>query len=310
MSKSIKVFAPATVANVTCGFDVLGFAIDNPGDEAIVKLSNKPGVRITKITGDNGKLPLDASLNTVSVAVIELLKHLNTKQGIEIILNKKMPLGSGLGSSAASSVVGVFAVNELLGTKLSRKELVQFALEGEKIASGSKHADNVAPALMGGFTLIRTYTPLDIIQFNAPKELYCTVIHPELNINTKDARMILKSTVTLKQAITQCGNLGGLICGLLTSDYSLIGRSMDDAIIEPIRSLLIPGFYSLKDEVVAGGALGMGISGSGPSLFALSKGLKNATKAGEIMREKFNAFGINNQIYVSQINNQGTKIIG
>lgn len=309
MKESIKVFAPATVANVACGFDVLGFAVDSPGDEVILKLRSTSGIKISKITGDDGRLPREPDRNTVGVSVQNFLKHIGSKQGIEISLNKKMPLGSGLGSSAASAVAGVFAVNQLLGMPMTQEQLLPFAMEGERMACGSAHADNVAPSLLGGFVLIRSYDPLDIIKIPTPKNLYCTIIHPQIEVQTKDARDILKKRVLLKDAVTQWGNVAGLIAGLMKSDYELIGRSMHDVIVEPIRSILIPGFDDVKRSAIEAGALGCGISGSGPSIFALSKDQKTAHKAGQRMQEVFTELKIGSEVYVSKINNAGPIIM-
>ncbi len=218
MTKSIRVFAPATVANVACGFDILGFALESPGDEVIMRATSTPKITIAKITGDNQKLPLDPEKNTVSVPVLKLLKHLKSKQGFEIELHKKIPFSGGMGSSAASAVAGVFAANELLGRPLSTLELIPFAMEGERVACGSAPADNVAPSLLGGFVIVRSYDPLDAIKISSP-DLYCVVVHPDLEVRTADARKILKPEIPLSTAVQQWGNVAGLIAGLLNSDY-------------------------------------------------------------------------------------------
>lgn len=308
--ESIKVFAPATVANVACGFDVLGFAVDNPGDEVILKLKSSPGVKITSITGDEGRLSKDAARNTVGVSINHFLHRIQSRQGISVELNKKMPLGSGLGSSAASAVAGVFAVNELLGMPMKQEELLPFAMEGERLACGSAHADNVAPSLLGGFVLIRSYQPLDVIKIPTPSELYCTIIHPHVEVQTKDARDILRKQIPMSDAIIQWGNVGGLIAGLMMSDYGLIGRSMQDVIIEPARAILIPGYYDVKQAALDAGAIGCGISGSGPSIFALSKDRDTAVYIGEKMQQTFNAIMIGSEVYVSKINNSGPVVLG
>jgi homoserine kinase len=307
--ESIRVFAPASVANVSCGFDILGFALNSPGDEIILSKNDSGEVKIVEITGDHGQLPMDPDKNSASAVIKNILMQLKLPLGIDIHLHKKMPLGSGLGSSAASSVAAAYALNSLLGNPLDSIEILKFAMYGEKIACGSDHADNVAPALFGGFVLIRSYNPLDVIKLPAPEELYASVIHPRIEIKTKDARDILKKQIQLKNAIKQWGNVGGLISGLYTSDYELIGRSMVDHIIEPIRSILIPGYDSVKSAATDSGVLGCGISGSGPSVFALSRGLPIAREAAQKMNEEFKKIGIESDIYVSKVNNQGPIVL-
>lgn len=309
-SNDIRVFAPATVANVACGYDVLGLAIDAPGDEVVVRFSKNSGLRITKITGDNGLLPTNAEKNTAGVAALDLLQHLGKKDvGIEMEIHKKMPFGSGLGSSAASSVAGVFAVNELLGRPLSKKQLLPFAMSGEVSADGAYHADNVGPSLLGGIVFIRDNHELDIVQLPAPKELYVAVVHPDIEILTKVAREILPSHVEISKATEQCGNLGGLICGLIQEDYELISRSVHDVIAEPYRQKLIPEFYTAKRAALAQGALGFSISGAGPSVFALCKGQETAQKVGKAISDVFNQAKLTNQLYVSAVNTQGAHVI-
>ena len=309
MSDSIKVFAPATVANVTCGFDILGFAVDQPGDEILLKKSNSGKVRIVEITGDGGALPTDPDKNTSSVVIKLFLEDLGSKQGIDVRLAKKMPLGSGLGSSAASSVAAIFAINELLGRPKKLGELLPYAMEGERVACGAAHADNVAPGLYGGFVLIRSYDPLDVIRLKTPDELYATLVHPHIEVKTKDAREILRREIYFKDSVKQSGNVAGLIAGLLTSDYDLISRSMHDYIVEPIRSILIPGYEDVKRSVVKIGALGAGISGSGPSIFALSKDEDTAMRVSEAMKRVYTDFTIECETYVSRVNQIGPRII-
>jgi len=304
----VKVFAPATVANVACGFDVLGFALDFPGDEVIVTKTNSNKVIITAIhNADN--LPLEADENVAGVAVKALLKKLGSNQGFDIELTKGVKPGSGIGSSAASSAAAVIAVNHLLGEPYTRKELVEFAMQGEKCATGVAHADNVAPSICGGFTLVRSYEPLDIIKIESPEELWATVIHPQIEVKTRDARRVLKGGIDLKKAITQWGNVGGLIAGLYSKNYDLIGRSLIDVVIEPIRSILIPGYASVKTASMEAGALGCSISGSGPSIFALSKGKEQALKVKEAMGEIYKEYGVDYEIHVSKINSDGARII-
>jgi len=309
MRDSIKVFAPATVANVTCGFDILGFAVDQPGDEITLQKSNSGIVKIIKITGDGGELPLDPDKNTSSVVIKMFLSDLGINQGIDIVLDKKMPLGSGLGSSAASSVAAIFAINELMGKPKKLEELLPYAMEGERVACGAAHADNVAPGLYGGFVIIRSYDPLDVIRLRTPDALFATLVHPHIEVKTKDAREILRKQIYFKDSVKQSGNVAGLIAGLLTSDYDLISRSMHDYIVEPIRSILIPGYKEVKDKALEIGALGAGISGSGPSIFALSIEKGIAEKIGVEMKNIYTGFDIESEIYVSRINQFGPRII-
>ncbi|HLA54797.1 MAG TPA: homoserine kinase [Flavobacterium sp.] len=305
--KEIKIFCPATIANLSCGFDVLGCCLDNIGDEMVIRKTDEPGIRITKIAGAD--LPLETEKNVAGVAALAMLHQWETDFGFDIEIYKNIKAGSGIGSSAASAAGAVFGMNELLGRPYEAKDLVQFAMEGEKLASGSAHADNVAPALLGGFTLVRSYSPLDIIKIDSPPELYATVIHPQIELKTEDARSVLKQNVTLKAAIAQWGNVGGLISGLYTNDYELIGRSLHDDIVEPLRSVLIPGFEAVKNAAMATGALGSGISGSGPSIFALSRGMQTAENVAMAMSKVYEKMNLPYEIHVSKINSQGIKIL-
>ncbi len=309
MKKELRVFAPATVANVACGFDIFGFALETPGDEVVVRLKSEPGVTLTKITGDGGVLPLDPEKNTAGVGVIKLLHFLKSSQGIEIEIHKKMPLGSGLGSSAASAAGSLFAVNTLLGSPLTSKELIPFAMEAERAACGSAHADNVAAALLGGFVLIRSYEPLDIIEIPIKIDLYCCVLHPKIEIRTEVARQILKKEIPMRQLVVQSGNAAGLIAGLLQGDIPLISRSLEDVVIEPVRAALIPGFYEIKAAAMAAGALGCSISGSGPSIFALTQEKNQAEKVGLAMVNACQKAGVDSDLYISPINKQGPRIL-
>ncbi len=310
MKDSVKIFAPATVANVTCGFDILGFAVDAPGDEIILRKSRSREVVITKITGDEGKLPYDTDKNSCGAVVRQFLHDLGSDQGIDIELHKMMPLGSGLGSSAASSAAAIFAVNELMGRPKSLQELLPYAMEGERIACGAAHADNVAPALFGGFVLIRSYDPLDTIKLPVPEKLYATLIHPQIEVKTKDAREILRKEIFFRDSVKQSGNVAGLIAGLLLPDLDLLSRSLHDYIVEPIRSILIPGYDEVKKAALDAGALGAGISGSGPSLFALSDAKETAEKIGNEMSCVFATLEIESEVYVSKVNEHGPRILG
>jgi len=306
-TNEIKVFCPATVANVSCGFDVLGVALDSVGDEMVVRKVPQKGIKITKLTGQD--LPKETLNNVAGVAGNAFLLASDYDGGFEIEIDKKIKPGSGIGSSAASSAGAVWAMNHLLGNPFSKTELVKFAMEGERLASDVAHADNVAPALFGGFTLVRSYSPLDIIDIPAPTELYLTIIHPQIEIKTSDSRKILKTTISMETGIKQWGNVGGLVAGLFKKDYALIGRSLEDYIVEPIRSILIPGFDEVKKVSLEAGALGSGISGSGPSIFAFSKGKDTALKVGESMKKVYDKIGIDYEIHVSKINTEGVKIL-
>ncbi|TLP81863.1 homoserine kinase [Maribacter sp. ACAM166] len=301
----IKVFCPATVANISCGFDVLGVALDSVGDEMIIRKIPEKGIQITKLTGQD--LPKETLNNVAGVAGNAFLLAANYDGGFEIEINKKIKPGSGIGSSAASSAGAVWAMNYLLGNPFSKTELVKFAMEGERLASDVAHADNVAPALFGGFTLVRSYSPLDVITIPAPPELYVTIIHPQIEIKTSDSRKILKTTISLETGIKQWGNVGGLVAGLFKEDYELIGRSLEDHIVEPIRSILIPGFDEVKKVALQAGALGSGISGSGPSIFAFSQGHNTALNVADSMKLVYDKIGIAYEIHVSKINMDGVR---
>jgi homoserine kinase len=303
----IKIFCPATIANLSCGFDVLGLCLETIGDEMIIRKSAEKGIRITKITGAD--LPLETEKNVAGVAALALLNAVKTDFGFEIEIHKKIKAGSGIGSSSASAAGAVYGINELLGNPFSRKELVDFAMKGEAVASGCEHADNVAPCLLGGFTLVRGYNPLDVIRIDSPSEMYAVALHPHIEVKTSDARAVLHPMIPLKDAIMQWGNVGGLIAGLYTNDYELIGRSLEDVIVEPLRKKLIPGFDETKFAALQNGALGAGISGAGPSIFALCKGQAIAEKVAFAMTETYSTTGIPSDIHISKINPIGVKII-
>jgi homoserine kinase len=306
---SISVFAPATVANVASGFDVLGFALENPGDA--VTLAKVPGraVTVVAITGDGGKLPRDPKKNTAAVAAAGLLAKIGFPFGVEISLEKRMPLSSGLGSSAASAVAAVYGVNILAGSPLDVRELLPFTMEAERAACGSAHADNVAPSLLGGFVLIRSYDPLDIVQLPVPAGLSCAVAHPHTELRTEDSRRILKKEIRLADAIRQWGNLAALVAALYNGDLKLLGRSLQDVVAEPARSLLIPGFAAVKSAAMAAGALGCSISGSGPSVFALCATPKESARAGDAMVVAFRAAGLACDLYLSAVNVRGPVVL-
>ncbi len=305
MNQTVKVFAPASVANVAVGYDLLGFALDDPGDEIHVRFADEPGLKITTITGDKGKLPYETEKNTAGFAAQSLLNHLEEERGIEMEIHKKMPFGSGLGSSAASAAAAVMAVNELLGAPLTKRQLLHFAVLGEQVADGAYHADNVAPALLGGMILIRSNEDLDVLSLPVPEDLFAAVVYPYIKILTKDARGVLSETVALSHVIRQCGNIAGFVTGLFQTDYELIERSLEDVIIEPQRAPLIPHFYEVKKSALDAGALGCSISGAGPSIFALCKGRESAERVAKTMSQIFCNNNIALEIFVSPINARG-----
>jgi homoserine kinase len=303
----IKIFAPASVANVSCGFDVLGFCLDPVGDEMIIRKTTSPGLKITKIEGQD--LPHDPKKNVAGVAAQAFLKAHPVAHGFEIEIYKKIKAGSGIGSSAASAAGAVFGMNQLLDTPFTVHELINFAMEGEGLASGSAHADNVAPVLMGGITLVRTIDPIDVIQLPTPKELTAIILHPKIELKTMHAREMIKKNVTMEKAIQQWGNLGAFVSSLFNEDYDLMSRSLKDVIVEPMRSLLIPEFESLKNASIDAGALGFGISGSGPSVFALTKGMDFAHQVSDALEQIISSIGIDFELHISKINEQGIKIL-
>jgi len=304
--KQITIHAPATVANLVCGFDVLGMCLNEPYDIMEVKLLDRKQVIVTSANGYD--LPADPSQNTAGAPLLSLLEEINRQVGFEVKINKQIKPGSGIGSSAASAAGAVVAANHLLGNIFSREDMVRFAMVGEKVASGVKHADNITPCIYGGITLIRSIFPLDIVGIPSP-DLYVTVVHPQIEVRTSDARQILRKEVLLKDAIKQWGNIGGLVAGFMKNDYDLIGRSMEDVIIEPVRSMLIPGFDEIKQKCKNAGALGGGISGSGPSIFMLSKDESTAKRLKEVMKEIYDRIGLLHHIYVTTINKEGVRIV-
>lgn len=304
--KQVTVQAPGTVANMVCGFDVLGMCLHAPYDIMEVKLLDKK--EITIISKDGYQLPTDPAQNTAGAPLIEMLQELDTNVGFEITIEKLIKPGSGIGSSAASAAGAVVAANYLLGNIFSKEDLVRFAMFGEKVASGVKHADNIAPCIYGGVTLIRSIFPLDIIEIPC-SDFFVTVVHPQIEVRTSDARQILRKGVLLKDAIKQWGNIAGLVAGLLKNDSALVGRSLEDVIIEPVRSILIPGFHEVKKGCKEAGALGGGISGSGPSIFMLSTDEKSAREVENVMKNVYDKIGISYHTYVTAINPTGVKII-
>jgi len=309
--KSVTAFAPASVANVGCGFDIMGYAVEGTGDSVTISVQENADNSKVTLYGLYGHLtPAERNKNTAGVAVDAYLKAIGKSDlNLNITLEKNMPLGSGMGSSAASSAAAVFAANYLLGNPLSTIELIPFAMEGERIACGYAHADNVAPALLGGFTLIRSYRPLDIIPVKGPDDLYSAVVHPHIELNTSDSRRVLKNEVSFENAIIQSANTAGFMVALIRGDYELMKRSMSDLLAEPYRMQLIPGFDDIKNAAMLTGAVGCGISGSGPSVFALCKGESTARLVAKVIQYEFLKIGLHNEAYISKANAPGTHII-
>ena len=310
MSKSarIRVFSPATIANVGPGFDIFGLALHGIGDTIEMEISGQPGIRIENGEGCEG-LPTDPEMNVAGVSLGSMLSELDMDIGLKVKIHKNILPGSGLGSSASSSAGAVFALNELLKRPFSREELVPFAMEGEGAASQSRHADNVAPALLGGFTVVRSYEPLDIIRVPVNMELWFTIVHPHIEVKTSDSKRMLKKELTLQQGITQWGNVAGMIVALVSGDKELLGRSLHDPLIEPVRSMLIPGFREAKQAVLREGVIGASISGSGPSIFAISENREQADRAAQAFHHIFNKFRIEHRTYISDLNKDGAIVL-
>jgi homoserine kinase len=306
MMKTVTVHSPGTVANLVCGFDILGLALHEPYDIMKLTLTDEPVVTIHNL--DEYELPAEPSKNVAGVVLLSIMEHVQNKFGFELEIEKHIKPGSGIGSSAASAAGAAVAANILLGNPFSTDEIVQFAMNGEKLASGVKHADNIAPCILGGVSLIRSIHPLDIVSIPAP-DMYVTVVHPQIEVRTADARQILKQQILLKDAIRQWGNIAGLVTGFMKNDYDLIGRSLEDVLIEPVRSILIPGFAELKAASKEAGALGGGISGSGPSVFMLSKEKETAVAVERVMKDVYNRIGIAYNTYVTTINKEGVRVV-
>lgn len=302
MENTITIHAPGTVANLVCGFDILGLALNEPYDVMEFRLRDEPGVIIHN--RDTYNLPTEPEQNVAGVVLLAALEKAGSSRGIEVWIEKRIKPGSGIGSSAASAAGAAIGAQHLLDHPFTQDDLVQLAMQGEKLASGVKHADNIAPCLLGGVSLIRSIHPLDIIAIPAP-DLHVTVVHPQIEVRTSDARQILRQQVLLKDAIRQWGNIAGLVTGFLKNDLDLIGRSLEDVIIEPVRSILIPGFDEVKMRCRQAGALGGGISGSGPSIFMLSRDEATAHAVAAVMKEIYTRIGIDHHTYVTTINKTG-----
>ncbi len=314
--KSATAFAPATVANIATGFDILGFAIHNLGDRISMTRLERPEVKIESISGlaSSTAITLDPAQNTAGVPLLKMIQELGLNFGFSMRIEKGIPLGSGLGGSAASAVGAVVAAHALLPqelkNKLTKERLIHFALEGEAIASGSKHADNIAPCLYGGLTLSHPGDDPDVTVLPYPKTLAVIVVHPEMRLDTKKARGVLKPDLFLKTHIQQSSHLAALVAGCCTSQFHLIKKGLVDLIIEPQRAHLIPGFYEVKRAALESGVLGCSISGAGPSVFAFAESMQIAEHAKNAMIQAFKAHGkMEAQGWVSEVNSDGARVV-
>lgn len=307
MPNEIKIASPATVANVACGFDILGFCLDTVGDEMVIRKTEKKGIIITKI--DGYKLPLAVNENVAGISALAAYNYLNPDCGFEIEIYKKVKPGSGIGSSSSSAAGSVYGINALLGYPLSKNEMVKFAIQGESYASKSEHADNIAPCIYGGFTLVKSVAPLNVLELPTPEDLYTVIIHPQIEIKTSQARALLPLNVSLYSAIKQSANLGSLVHALHTSNYALISDSLNDVLIEPLRKKLIPQYDLVKEAALSNGALGCSISGSGPSIFALCKGIDVANQVKDGVAKVYSKTNIEFETFISKINTQGIRIM-
>ncbi len=306
VKKKIKVFAPGSVSNIGSGYDIMGFTFEGSGDILELELNESMEISMQNLSGID--IPLDDT-NVVYPGLKKMMESINSNNGVHVRFLQKISPGSGIGSSAASSVAAVFGYNKLAGSNFSHKQLIEFAMEGEKLVSGQKHADNVAPCMLGGFTLVRSYNPLDIINIPYPEDLICTIVHPDIKIKTSESRLLIKELIPIKDTVTQCGNAASLIAGLILNDKSLIGRSVQDVIAEPARAALIPSYHDMKNKVYKEGALAFNISGSGPSVFAFSESHKTGNLIGKTISEIFQSHNIKSKIYISPISSLGVREI-
>ncbi|MGB0388880.1 MAG: homoserine kinase [Ardenticatenaceae bacterium] len=306
---TVTVFAPATSANLGPGFDLLGVAIDGLGDWVTATRREEVGVIIEEIEGDEGRLPREADENTAGIAAREALRLIGADVGVTLHLRKGLPLGSGLGSSAASAAAAAWAVNALFGQPLSKRELLPACLVAEANVSGW-HADNVGPSLFGGFLLIRSYDPLDIIPLPTPPGLIFVLATPAFELPTKMARKVLPKSIPLKQHIANSGNLAAMIAAFFKGSLPLLGRAIQDIIVEPARAPLIPAFDAVKAAALEAGALACSISGAGPTLFAVSDDMANAHKIANAMQNAFQTHaGLTSDIHIAPVDQQGARIV-
>jgi homoserine kinase len=307
--RAVKAYAPASISNIGPGFDVLGLAIDKPGDVAVAQRDRQPGLSFV-LRGKTDGIPSDARTNVAAFVAALLLGELKPSFGVKLTLDKKMPISSGLGSSAASGVAALMAVNALLGSPLTKSELIPFALEGERIIAGSAHADNIAPSLLGGAVIVRSYDPLDVIKLRIRNSIFWVVAHPHCVVSTAYARKILPEMIPLKSAVRQWGNVGGIVAGLIKGDAKRVGTCVEDVIVEPLRAGLIPGFHDVKHAALEAGATGCSISGSGPSIFAVAISLESAKKIAGAMKRAFGkSANMQSDLFISRANLRGAMVV-
>jgi len=308
--RKIRVFAPASVSNLGCGFDIFGMALERPGDEVVVRAAEGSGIVSVSVTGDGGRVPTDPARNAAALAVDGVLDRLGSAAGVAIEVRKGIPLASGLGGSAASAVAGAVATDALLGGDLDRTALLECAMIGERKGSGADHADNAAPSLIGGFVLVLPGRPPQMVQLPTPDDLMVAVAHPSMEVETRRARMILGDTIPLAAGVRQWGNAAGMVAALFRGDWELIARCMRDAVAEPVRAQLVPGFDAVKASALQAGAVAAGLSGSGPSVLALCRGRAAAERAAAAMAEAFReAAGVSSDLVVSRANAEGARIL-
>lgn len=301
-------FAPATTSNLAVGFDILGHPVGPTGDRVTVTRMDRPGVLIRGVGGCAGPLPMEAAANTAGAAILRLLGDHAPGLGLEVSIDKGIPLGSGIGGSAASAVAGVVAANALLPAPLPLEALFPYALAGEAVASGAVHGDNVAPSLYGGLVLVRSTDPADVVRLPAPASLRCVMVLPRQRLDTRAARAVLPAAVALRDVIVQSANLAGVIAGCFLGDLALIGRSMRDVVVEPHRAALIPGFSAVKEAAMDAGALGCSISGGGPSVFAWCDGDETARLARVAMVEAFTRIGVAAEGWTCAVGGPGARL--
>lgn len=308
IDEAVTAFAPATVANLGPGFDVLGLAVEGMGDRVTAKRVSQPGVRVVRIEGDGGKLPTDVARNTASVAAREALRLAGLEVGVELTIFKGMPMGSGLGSSAASAAAAALAVNRLVGSPLRKETLVTACVEAEAVVSG-RHADNVAPSMLGGLILVRRVEPLEVVRLPVPEGLTVAVVTPDFELPTRQARAALPMEVSLKTMVHMAANVGAIVSACYSGDLGLLGRAIDDPVVTPARAALIPGGQATIDAALDAGALASSISGAGPSIFALCRSSRSADRIVAAMAAAFERAGLSSSALISPADCPGARMV-